>query len=781
MPELRADDLPVRPVGPGRERLPQARRVLRRTRRRQRDRQRPRAADGPRRRDFTHAPGRAFGVSPEPGPSSRTTRVSRITRIARTLTAPKLRLAAFILYTVALCLGTHWPRLTIDIGDFHRPDLALHLTAFGGFTILLIASNLLGDWLRPRTVVRAFFVAAVFAAINESTQGIPALGRTVALDDYLANLLGIALATAAVLAITIPFGKQLTAALSPEPASATPPPSPAPAGEVPAQRAEGALLDPATTPTPSLAASVRTFGLITLVSRVLGLARDLVTVRIFGDTAVGSAFAAAFAIPNLFRRLFGEGALAAAFIPEYAALDKNDPRRAQAFASLTVAALALFTGALTVVIELALLAVLLIAGDDPDRALSLRLIMLLIPFMPMVCVAALLGGILQTHHRFAPSAAMPVLLNLCIIAAAIPFLVRTDPAPVTAAYAIGIAALVSGLLQIALALLALRRHVRWQRPDAPALAELRDPVRRTLRRFGPVVLGMGTVQLSALLDTLVAMYPVWVGPTVFGTDYPLDPESNAILFYAQRLYQFPLGVFGIAVATVVFPMLARSAADVRTGTGAFADTLRRGVRLSLFIGVPATVGLLLVAPDLVRVLFRAPEGSDLGFSAAGARRATLVLVCYGLAVWVYSLNQLWTRAFYAQGDTRTPLRVALWTLVANLLLNLILIWPLAEAGLALATALVAMGQTVALSVLLQRKAGWSPWSGGVFASGARTLACSALLAVAVLGVQRLVPWGEDTWATWALRLTGGVVVGLMTYALASAAFRQPELRQLVRK
>lgn len=706
-------------------------------------------------------------MSPEPTPSPRTL------QIVRTLTAPKLRLAAFILYTLALCLGTHWPRLTIDIGDFHRPDLALHLAAFGGFTILLIASNLLGDWLRPLTALRAFVVAAVFAAINESTQAIPALGRTAALDDYLANLLGITLATSAVLATTIPFGRKLTVALSREPASGTPPPSPAPAGEVPAQRAEGAP--------PSLAAGVRTFGLVTLVSRLLGLARDLVTVRIFGDTLVGSAFAAAFAIPNLFRRLFGEGALAAAFIPEYAALDQDDPRRAQAFASVTIAALALVTGALTIVIELALLLVLLLAGDDPDRALSLRLIMLLLPFMPLVCVAAILGGILQTHHRFAPSAAMPVLLNLCIIAAAVPFLVRTEPAPITAAYAIGSAALISGLLQIALAFLALRRHTRWRIPDRPLLDELRDPVRRTLRRFGPVVLGMGTVQLSALLDTLVAMYPVWVGPTILGADYPLDPESNAILFYAQRLYQFPLGVFGIAVATVVFPMLARSAADVRAPDGRFADTLRRGVRLSLFIGIPATAGLLLVAPDLVRVLFRAPEGSDLGFSAEGARRATLVLVCYALAVWVYSLNQLWTRAFYAQGDTVTPLRVAIGTLVLNLTLNLILIWPLAEAGLALATAIGAMAQTVTLSLLLKRKTGWSPWSGAVLASGARTLAGAGVLVAGVLAVQHLMPWEEDAWATWALRLTTSVGVGIVAFTLAAGVLRQAELRQLLRK
>ncbi|HCT45480.1 MAG TPA: murein biosynthesis integral membrane protein MurJ, partial [Phycisphaerales bacterium] len=176
----------------------------------------------------------------------------------------------------------------------------------------------------------------------------------------------------------------------------------------------------------------------------------------------------------------------------------------------------------------------------------------------------------------------------------------------------------------------------------------------------------------------------------------LDASSNAILFYAQRLYQFPLGVFGIAVATAAFPALSRVAGDsVR-----FGEMLTRGLRLSLFIGVPASVGLLLVGEALIRVLY---SGGGDGFSEAGVSRASAVLAGYALAVWAYSLNQLLTRAFYARGDTRTPMTVALGMVGVNICLNLVLIWWLREAGLAWSTAVCAVGQTVLLLWMANRK------------------------------------------------------------------------------
>ena len=507
----------------------------------------------------------------------------------------------------------------------------------------------------------------------------------------------------------------------------------------------------------SLGRDTRTVAGLTLVSRVLGLVRDLVTVRVFGDTFVGSAFAAAFAVPNMFRRLFGEGALSAAFLPEYTRLADGDPEKADAFASLTIGLLALATGVLTIVIELALLGVVMASGDDPERAYSLKLVMVMLPFMPLICVAAILGGMLQSHGRFGPWAAAPILLNLCIIGAALPYFVVEGADAAAWAYPIGIAAVCSAVLQVGWSVWALRGTVRW----TTGVSAARGEARLMLVRMLPVIVGLGTLQLNAFMDTLIAMYPNWVGDTVLGYDYPLDESSNAVLFYAQRLYQFPLGVFGIAVATAAFPAMSRVAGDAR----AFGDMLRRGMRLSLFIGVPASVGLLIVGEDLVRVLYSGPGD---GFSDEGVRRASAVLSGYAVAVWAYSLNQLLTRAFYAKGDTKTPMTIALGMVGVNLALNCALIWWLREAGLAWSTAVCAIGQMGLLMLASRRRMGigFAGMGGAVLA----VVLGSALMGGCVYMVGRIVgggwadgadgSWGRGLLAVGAMTLTGAVVYGL---------------------
>lgn len=521
----------------------------------------------------------------------------------------------------------------------------------------------------------------------------------------------------------------------------------------------------------SLGRDTRTVAGLTLVSRVLGLVRDLVTVRVFGDTFVGSAFAAAFAVPNMFRRLFGEGALSAAFLPEYTRMADGDPEKADAFASLTIGLLALVTGVITVLIELGLLWVVLASGDDPERAYSLKLVMVMLPFMPLICVAAILGGMLQSHGRFGPWAAAPILLNLCIIAAALPYF-WVDGADAAAwAYPVGIAAVCSAVLQVLWSVWALRGRVRW----TTGVSAARGEARLMLVRMVPVIVGLGTLQLNAFMDTLIAMYPNWIGPTVFGYDYPLDESSNAVLFYAQRLYQFPLGVFGIAVATAAFPALSRVAGDA----GAFGDMLRRGMRLSLFIGVPASVGLLVVGEDLVRVLYSGPGD---GFSDEGVRRATAVLGGYAVAVWAYSLNQLLTRAFYARGDTRTPMTIALGMVGVNLVLNCVLIWWLREAGLAWSTAACAIGQLGLLLFAARRRMGigFAGMRGAVLA----VVLGSALMGGCVYLVGAMVGSGTETGASWGRGVLAVVLMtltGAVVYGLWSIWLKMDELGWLIAK
>lgn len=517
----------------------------------------------------------------------------------------------------------------------------------------------------------------------------------------------------------------------------------------------------------SMGRDTRTVAGLTLGSRVLGLVRDLVTVRVFGDTAVGSAFAAAFAIPNMFRRLFGEGALSAAFIPEYTRLADTDPDRADKFASLVIGLLALITGGITLVLMLGVLAVLLVAPGNEERVLSLRLVIVCLPFMPLICVAAILGGMLQARGRFGPWAAAPILLNLCIIGASAPFFFVGGDAAFWA-YPISAAATISGLLQVVWSFWALRGMVRWTR----AVGEVRAQARAMLRRMVPVLIGLGTLQLNSFMDTLIAMWPNWVGPTIAGRAYPLDERANAVLFYAQRLYQFPLGVFGIAVATAAFPVLSRAAGD----PARFAEALRRGLRLSLFIALPATAGLLAVREPLVRTLF---SGLGDGFSDEGIVRAAAVLMGYSAAIWAYSLNQLYTRAFYATGDTGTPTRIAVSMVGLNLALNLVLIWWLREAGLAWSTAITAVLQTV----LLARASRRTLLAGPVLDAGTRRAVSGQIVAsvgVAVGTGGLLWVWAEPVgWTGGAVRTVAAVVVGMLVYGGWAVAQRAPELRWLL--
>lgn len=511
----------------------------------------------------------------------------------------------------------------------------------------------------------------------------------------------------------------------------------------------------------SLGRNTRTVAGLTLVSRVLGLMRDLVTVRVFGDTAVGSAFAAAFAIPNMFRRLFGEGALSAAFIPEYTRFADDDPDKANAFASLTIGLLALVTGILTIVIELGLLAVVLMSADNPERVFSLKLVMLLLPFMPLICVAAILGGMLQSHNRFGPWAAAPILLNLCIIGASVPFFFVEGANPATWAYPIGIAAVFSAALQVLWSVWALKGRVTWTK----GVSSVKSDARAMLRRMIPVLIGLGTLQLNTFVDTLIAMYPNWVGPTLMGHDYPLDESSNAILFYAQRLYQFPLGVFGIAVATAAFPALARVAGDKER----FSEMLSRGIRLSLYIGLPASVGLLVVGGPLVRVLY---SGFGDGFSEGGILRASSVIVGYSVAVWAYSLNQLYTRAFYAQNDTRTPMRIALVMVAINISLNCTLIWWFREAGLAWSTAICAIIQTIWLSRVSSGKHGRGKELGH---SAWLMILGSGLMGIVLFGIAQIWVLPEQ-WSMQLLRVLTICAIGAAFYLIWSIVWNMQELR-----
>ena len=510
---------------------------------------------------------------------------------------------------------------------------------------------------------------------------------------------------------------------------------------------------------------------VTLLSRVFGLARDAICSRVFGAGAVWSAFAFAFLLPNLARRLFGEGALTGAFIPEYTRLLDEDRAAANRYASAMLGLTIAFLSALAIAGELVLLALLTLTPIGRTGDLAITLALVLLPFAPMICVTALIGGILQTHGRFAPTAAAPVILNACIIAGVVLWKLLSGADLEHAAYSAAGGILVAGALQIGWSLLAAREFTSWTR----VRTGVRAPVVRTLKRTAPVIVGLGALQINTLLDGLIASWPVLVGATITlpfaGTlDYPLDEQSNAALFFASRLYQFPLGVFGIALATAVFPLLARQAKD----PSAFDTTLRDGLRLSLFIGLPATLGLVLVRDDLTSVIYAGGLFDD-----ASVRRVSFVLAAYAAGVWAYIANHTLTRAYYALGDTTTPMRVSLLMVGVNVALNLALIWRLGEAGLAVSTALCGAGQFLLLAAMWRRASG-RPIGAGWFSPTALVL--TMVMGGCVLGLQTALDalgvlahgWGGSV-----VRLGGAIVVGTSVYLALAALLRRPELRLLL--
>lgn len=517
----------------------------------------------------------------------------------------------------------------------------------------------------------------------------------------------------------------------------------------------------------------RTISVFTLLSRVTGLARDAALSRVFGVGVVNDAFAFAFMVPNLFRRLFGEGALTSSFLPVYSKLEASEPAVATHVARLVLSRTAIFLSVVCLIGE----GVLIAAWPDSaitSALLSAKLVAILLPYMPLVCLVALVGAVLQVHGRFGPTAAAPVILNLAVVVSAVglaPPMARwmgvAKMEPSSHIVWVASSVLVAGVLQLLWSLAALRTvRVRGSMVMPPGGDEsARMSFRRVILQAVPMAIGLGVLQVNTFIDGLIASYPTIIGPTIVGIAYPLEEGAMASLSFAQRLYEFPLGVFGISVATAIFPQLSREANDLT----AFRASVARALRIVAFIGLPASVGLMLVCTPLTAVVFQGES-----FSADDTARVATILLAYAPAIWAYSANHLLTRAFYARGESMTPVKVAAAMVVLNFVLNITLIWtPLRTAGLALSTALCAAIQMVILMRILSRRTG-AVVSAEVRGSWLRTAQASAIMAVTLLVTMGL--WPQPTsWGGHAVLLCVSVVVGGGVFLFAVRIMRMPEL------
>ncbi|MCW7752947.1 murein biosynthesis integral membrane protein MurJ [Desulfobotulus sp. H1] len=507
-----------------------------------------------------------------------------------------------------------------------------------------------------------------------------------------------------------------------------------------------------------VARAVGIVGAATLLSRVLGFVRDAVIAAFFGASMAADAFFVAFRIPNLMRRLLAEGSLSMAFVPVFnAIMEKEGRAEAYKFARSAFRILALILLFITVMGVLAapFLVQVIAPGfaDTPEKmGLTVLLTRITFPYVFFICLVALTMGMLNSLGHFAVPALSPVVLNVAMIASVWILASRLDPA--VTALAIGV--LGGGVLQLAMQLPVLwRRGFRFRAP-APWM---HPGVRRVGKLMLPTVFGAAVYQVSIVIGTLLASF--------------LESGSVSYLYYADRLVQFPLAIFGISAATAVLPTLSRQAASGRMED--LEDTFGEALRWMLFINLPAMVGLVVLAHPLVALLFQ--RGA---FDAASVAGTATALVYYSVGLWAFACVRIVISVFYAMQDTRTPVIMGALSLGAAVLFSLLLMHPMSYGGLALATSLGSMVNFGLLSWVLSRKVP-GLFSLKTLASAGLSLLNSGIMGVMVYLADRVVAanMGEGS-AAMGVRVLVGMAVGMGIYTALSVMMKSPELAMALR-
>lgn len=406
---------------------------------------------------------------------------------------------------------------------------------------------------------------------------------------------------------------------------------------------------------------------MTMLSRILGFVRDTLVAQMFGATASVDAFLVAYKIPNFMRNLFAEGCFSQAFVPVLAEY-KHQKSEAQlkAFVSYIMGSLGLVLLVITLIgIICAPLFIMLFAPGYrpglPQFAMATDMLRITFPYLMLISLTAMAGAVLNSHNRFGSPAFTPVLLNLCLIAAAL-WLSPYCDIPVEA-QAWGV--LFAGFIQLFFQLPFLKEIGFLVRPQL----NWKDPgVRRVLKLMIPALFGASIGQISLLINTIFASF--------------LTVGSISWLYYSERLAYFPLGVFGVALATVVLPHL--SAKHAQKSPQAFASTLDWGIKCNLLIGIPAAVTLMVLAGPLIISLFQYGK-----FTLHDVLMTRQSVLAYGIGLVAFMVVKVLSAGFYATQDIKTPVRLGVISIIANMILNALLVWPLAHAGLALAASLAA--------------------------------------------------------------------------------------------
>lgn len=507
----------------------------------------------------------------------------------------------------------------------------------------------------------------------------------------------------------------------------------------------------------SVAKAAGQISIATTISRVLGFIRDILLAKIFGATGFTDAFFIAYRIPNLFRELFAEGSMSAAFIPVFTeTLTKEGEKEAKRLASVVFAFLLSVLSVLCVVgILFAPYIVSVIAPGfikSPEKfALTVLLTKIMFPFLFFISLAAFAKGVLNSLKSFFVPALAPVVLNISIITSAL-FIAPGFEIPLLA-----VAAAVSagGALQIVIQVpdLIKKGFLVW-----PVFSFAHQGLRKILRLLLPAILGMGVAQINIFISTIFVSF--------------LAGGAATYLYYAMRFVHLPIGIFGVAMATAVLPSLSGHVA--KGDTVALRDTFSFSLRLLFFITLPAMAGLIALAEPMISVLLQRGE-----FSAAATSETAYALVCYSTGIWSFVGARIVASMFYSMQDTKTPVKIAVLSVIANIIFSLVLIGPMKHGGLALANALASAVNFIVLFALLRKKIG-SVDGRNIVRSFIRTAVAAVIMGgLGIIVINRYM-WAEGAGIFEKAGILAAVIALCMgIYFLIMHIIKSEELRYLL--
>ncbi|MDB5368672.1 MAG: mviN [Roseomonas sp.] len=503
--------------------------------------------------------------------------------------------------------------------------------------------------------------------------------------------------------------------------------------------------------------NILTIGGWTFASRILGFARDMLIAATLGAGPVADAFFLALRLPNMFRRLFGEGAFNAAFVPAFTAtLTLDGPAKARVLAAHMSTLMTLWLSLLVVVgmIFMPQIMTVLTPGllDEPLRfGLVVELSRITFPYLLFICLTALVSGVLNAADKFALAAGAPLLFNLCAILS----LFTLTPFVATPAHALAWGTMASGVLQLAVVVWACRK-VGLGFPIL-SFPRITADARQVLRRMVPGVLGASVTQLNLAIDMFIASW--------------LPAGAISYLNYADRLAQLPLGVVGAAMGTALLPVLSR---QLRGGKRLAAHrSMNRAIELSLALTLPAAIALIVTAQPIIAVLFQ--RGA---FTADKVAETAPALAAYAFGLPAFVLIKSLAPGFFARGDTATPVKIGIVTVAINLSLNLLLTPTLQHVGIALATSLSSWANAGMLALVLARRGQWVA-DRKLRRNAWRLLGAAVLMGAVLWGISGFVFPATGLWRFAALAAIVGT--GLVSYFGATLLLGAFDLRDLLRR